>query len=62
MRIFNDARILVLILIGGFGIWLIYWDYVDQFNTWLHANSIPPLLVGILIVLIVSILGIKVIR
>lgn len=61
-KLFSDYRLLALILIGGFGVWLIYWDYVDQVNTWLHQNGIPPLLVGILIVAIVGILGYKVIR
>lgn len=57
-----DFQTIALILVGVFGVWLIYWDYVDQANAWLHANGIPPLLVGILIVVIVGVLGYKVLR
>ena len=62
MRLTKRIKAVILLAVGILGVWLIYWDITDTVNAFLHENGIPPLAVGILIVVIVGYLGIKVFK
>ena len=58
-----------LFLFGILGVWLVYWDLSDFLTTGLNTglwntdilvNGLPSICVGILILAIVTVLGIKV--
>lgn len=58
-----------LFLVGILGVWLVYWDLSDFITTGLNtglwdtailANGLPSICVGILILAVVTVLGIKV--
>lgn len=58
-----------LFLLGILGIWLVYWDLSDFITTGLNTglwdiailiNGLPSICVGIFILAIVTVLGIKV--
>lgn len=52
----------ILLFVGILGVWLVYWDVTDAVNAFLHENNIPPLLVGVAIIMIVGYFGIRVFR
>lgn len=58
----KQIKIGILLFIGILGVWLIYWDITDAVNSFLHSHGIPPLLVGISIIILVGAYGIKVFK
>jgi Ca2+/H+ antiporter len=51
-----------LIVVGIFGMWLIYWDLTESVNTFLKDNGLPPAFIGAIIIIIVGYFGVKVFK
>jgi len=67
----KPVKLLLLSLVGIFGVWLLYWNIVDYVTTglntgiWNYAlieNAFPSIFLGFIIVTFCSILGIKVLN